>query len=53
MTTILIFTIVFGIVAAILDHISGMDKPKPKSWKPKKKNFFIRNGELLDDDYYW
>lgn len=24
-----------------------------KPWKPKKKNWFVRQGELLDDNYYW
>lgn len=23
-----------------------------KPWKPKK-NWFVRQGELLDDNYYW
>ena len=39
---------VIGLVIGLMDPAS----PK-KPWKPKKKNFFVRNGELLDDDYYW
>ena len=37
----IILLVVVCTIAAILDHVSGMDKPKPKPWKPKK---FRSNG---------
>ena len=37
----IILLVVVYTIAAILDHMSGMDKPKPKPWKPNK---FRSNG---------
>ena len=48
----IILLVVVCTIAAILDHVSGMDKPKKKPYKPKKKNFFVRWGET-GCKYYW
>lgn len=41
--------VIIGVMAWMSD-----EEPKPKKpWKPNKKNWFVRQGELLDDDYYW
>ena len=37
-----------GLVVGLMDPT-----PPKKPRKPKKKNWFVRQGELLDDDYYW
>lgn len=51
MTTLLM--ILGGCLIGLGFGLMNPSKPKGKEWKPKKKNWFVRQGELLDDDYYW
>jgi len=54
MTTFLIIAIIvfICITAAVLDHASGMDRPRSPR-KPKKKNFFASWGESSKNDDFW
>jgi len=46
-------TILIGAIIGLLFGLAfGNDKPEKKSWKPKKKNLFVRWGEH-GTDYFW
>lgn len=57
MTTLLMILggclIGLGVGLMSTDRTELKKRNPKKPWKPKKKNWFVRQGELLDDDYYW
>jgi len=51
MTTLMM--ILGGVLIGLGVGLMSSTPPNKKPWKPKKKNFFVRVGEQLDDEYYW